>query len=141
MFVQDSSISILIVDDDQRIRDLLTTRLQSNYFCTTSGTVAEARRLLNCGFFNVLIADIALPDASGLDLCETVRSTSPDTVVVMISGLPDMQYVAKAMRMGALCFLAKPFNTSQISRLVECALSSQRLQKPAATGQLHSTLH
>ena len=129
--------SILIVDDEKPIRDLLATRLQKDYYCVTCATVAEARQLLSSGFFNVLIADIHLPDGSGLELCETVLRTSPETVVVMISGLSDMQYAARALRMGALCFLAKPFNTSQILRLIECVLSSQRLhlssrlQRPA----------
>jgi response regulator RpfG family c-di-GMP phosphodiesterase len=64
---------------------------------------------------------------SGLELCAFVSKTSPDTVVVMVSGLSDIQSAIKAMRHGAFDYVVKPFDLSQISLAVERALRHQSL--------------
>src|SRR6266851_5539704 len=81
----DSDISILIVEDDEDTRDGLMILLGTNHDCTPAGSAEEAVRLLAARKFNLLITDIHMPGASGLELCSLVHRTCPDTVVIVLS--------------------------------------------------------
>jgi response regulator RpfG family c-di-GMP phosphodiesterase len=121
------NLSILIVDDDQAIRDILCSTLRGSYACATASSATEATTLLSKMSFNLVLSDIAMPGASGLDLCRFVRDQTPDTVVIMVSGLTDIDYAIDAMRQGAFDFVVKPFDLTQISLVIERALQHQSL--------------
>src|SRR3977135_3663015 len=78
--------NILIIDDDEQIRDLLKDLLSPNNDCTTVGSAEAALAILKSIEFNLVISDINMGGISGLDLVPRVLEETPDTVVVMISG-------------------------------------------------------
>lgn len=119
--------SILIVDDEEAVAELMRLALSPKYACTVAASANEAITLFAEHSFDLILADITMPGMSGLELCELVNKTSPDTVVVMVSGLSDIQSAIKAMNLGAFDYVVKPFELSQISISVERALRHQSL--------------
>src|SRR6185436_8041754 len=112
-FVTTKDISILIVDDEEPIRRLLTMCLDPLYDCSTAGTAEEATLLLEPHRYNLVITDIRMPGASGLELCQLVQQLSPETVVIMVSGMTDIQFAVQSMREGAFDYVTKPFDLDQ----------------------------
>ena len=119
--------SILIVDDEESIRQLLRIQLGSKYACAEAGSADDAINLLRKRSFDLVLADITMPGTTGLDLCLHVSTTYPDTVVVMVSGLSDIQSAIRAMQHGAFDYVLKPFQLSQVALAVERALDYQSL--------------
>lgn len=119
--------AILIVDDDQNTRDGLLMLLSKDHNCIAAATAEEAMRLLVAKPFNLLLTDINLPGASGLELCRLVHRLSPDTVVIVLSGMTDIRYRIEAMRQGTLYYMEKPVDLEKLSTLVESALKCQAL--------------
>ncbi|HKP11663.1 MAG TPA: HD domain-containing phosphohydrolase [Blastocatellia bacterium] len=120
-------ISILIVDDEEHIRQLLATCLGNDYACVTAASADEATDLLALSRFNLVMTDITMPGASGIELCQYVQKASPDTVAIVVSGMTDIQYAIKAMRHGAFDYVTKPFDLTQVLMTVERALRYQAL--------------
>lgn len=118
--------SILIVDDDDIIRGLLSALLDPSYWCATASSAEEAMKLLETGSFNLVLSDITMPGASGIELCRHIQQTCPDTVVVMISALTEIEYAVEAMRGGAFDYIQKPFDLAQVRFSVERALRYQQ---------------
>ena len=100
--------TILIIDDEEQIRNLLIDVLGTSYQCSDAGSAEEALSALAKTTFDLVISDIDMGGMSGLDLVPRVHSLSPDTVVVMVSGNQDIEFAIKAMRAGAYDYITKP---------------------------------
>jgi response regulator RpfG family c-di-GMP phosphodiesterase len=121
-------ISILIVDDEEPIRRLLAMYLSNDYACVTAASADEATILLDSSrSFNLVITDITMPGASGIELCQYVQKALPETVVMVISGMTDIQYAIEAMRHGAFDYVTKPFDLTQVLIAVDRAVRYQAL--------------
>lgn len=114
--------SILIVDDDESIRGLLSACLDPAYWCATAASATAAMKLLESGSFDLVLSDITMPGASGLEFCGWVQKTCPRTVVVMISAMTDIQYAIEAIHNGAFDYVTKPFDLAQVTAAVDRAL-------------------
>lgn len=121
-----ASASILIVDDDEVIRGLLSASLDPAYWCATAGSAEEALRLLESGAFNVVLTDITMPGGTGIELCRRIHQVAPRTVVVIISAMTDIQFAVDAMREGAFDYITKPFDLARVMASVERALRFQQ---------------
>ena len=118
--------SILIVDDEQVIRRLLTDCFEGSHWCATAATAEEAIEQLDSGSFNLVLSDITMPGKSGLELCAYVQEAHPQTVVVMMSAMTGIDYVVEAMRVGAFDYITKPFDLRRVTMAVDRALRYQR---------------
>src|SRR5712692_1298447 len=120
-------ISILIIDDEEPIRRLLAMYLSEEYSCITVASADEATELLASGPFNLVITDIAMPGTSGIELSQYINQAYPETVVIMVSGMSDINFAIDAMRHGAFDYLTKPFDLPQVLLAVDRALRYQVL--------------
>src|SRR5437660_1182348 len=93
--------SILIIDDDRQIVNLLSQLLDDRFECRAVSSAEEALAVLNTANFPLIISDIDMGRLSGLDLIPLVHSRTPDTVMVMISGHQTIEMPIEAMRAGA----------------------------------------
>jgi putative two-component system response regulator len=118
---------ILIVDDECEIRQLLLALLGEQFDCEDSATAEEALDRLQKSEFELVISDITMPGMSGLDMIPHVKSASPDTVVVMISGMQTVESAIGALRLGAFDYLMKPFDLRQVEAVVKRALEHREL--------------
>ncbi len=120
-------VSILIIDDEEPIRRLLALYLSDEYTCVTAASADEATTLLTGSSFNLVMTDITMPGTSGIELCQYIHQAYPDTVVIMVSGMTDINYAVEAMRHGAFDYVLKPFDLSHVLMAVERGLRYQGL--------------
>jgi response regulator RpfG family c-di-GMP phosphodiesterase len=120
-------VAILIVDDEESLRKLLCNFLGDEYACMAASNADEAAMLLELRPFNLVLSDITMPGATGLELCQLVSKMCPETVVVMVSAMTDIDYAIEAMRQGAFDYVTKPFSFSNLLLAVERALRYQEL--------------
>jgi two-component system, cell cycle response regulator len=108
-------ISILLVDDDQSLLDVMKSRLVLEGFdCATAFTAGSAVEQLDRQSFDIMIADIVLPDREGLELSETAKRKKPDMAIIITTGyISDFSY-DKAIAAGASDFIKKPFSLNEL---------------------------
>jgi DNA-binding NtrC family response regulator len=106
--------SILVVENKEQVRNLLVDWLNTRYNCMGASSAEEATELLDRHSFQVVVTEIVLPNASGLDLCQLIQRISPKTQVIVISKLSDEQWMEKAARMGASDYIIKPCDISRL---------------------------
>jgi response regulator RpfG family c-di-GMP phosphodiesterase len=117
-----ASPRILIVDDEVEITEILADLLSEDYECLKAGSAEQALGLLRENEFQLVISDITMPGMSGLDMIPHVKELSPQTVVVMISGMQTVESAIGALRLGAFDYLMKPFDLRQVEAVVKRAL-------------------
>jgi len=118
---------ILIVDDEVEITEILADLLSEDYDCLRAASAEDALVRLTEGEFQLVISDITMPGMSGLDMIPHVKELSPDTVVVMISGMQTVESAIGALRLGAFDYLMKPFDLRQVEAVVKRALEHHEL--------------
>ena len=119
--------SILIIDDDEQIRELLEEFLEEDYDCTRARSAEEALGVLKTIKFDLVISDINMGGISGLDLVPYVLKETPETVVVMVSGQQAIESAIAAMRAGAFDYITKPFDLYHVEAAVRRALAHHKL--------------
>ncbi len=121
-------IHILIVDDDQAIRDLLSEGLSdSGYRCDTACDGAEGLRKVQSNGFELVVSDIDMPEMDGVQFLQEIKKVRPDTEIIMLTGVVDVDTAIQSIRLGASDYLTKPFNLAEVRITVERALEKQRL--------------
>jgi cyclic di-GMP phosphodiesterase len=120
-------VSILIIDDEEPIRRLLALYLSDEYTCVTAASADEGTAMLSASTFNLVMTDITMPGTSGIELCQFINQAYPETVVIMVSGMTDINYAVEAMRHGAFDYVVKPFDLSRVLMAVERGLKYQGL--------------
>jgi len=121
--------SILIIDDDETIRYFLPRDLEAEgYQVTTADSGTQGLRALERDTVDLVLLDIRLPDRSGIDVLQRIRTQWPDQAVVMLTGEPDHETAVQAMRLGARDYLTKgkPIR-EELLAVLERELATQRL--------------
>ncbi|MBP7147704.1 MAG: sigma-54-dependent Fis family transcriptional regulator [Acidobacteria bacterium] len=122
--------SILVVDDEEVIRDVLGTLLARRgvYEVHLARDAQEAVSLLAARTIDLVLLDLFLPGTDGLDLLRQVRAEDPMREVIMITAHGSVASAVDAMRAGAFHYLTKPFQNDEVMLLVESALIHRRLR-------------
>jgi DNA-binding NtrC family response regulator len=127
---------ILVVDDDETIRDTLYELLSEQYVCQTAETAERALARLAADPYDVVLTDISMPGLSGLELLGHIRQMYSDVPVIMISGIGDQEHAQGLIRLGAFDFLLKPFRLDVVEKSVERAVEYRhRLRESSAPGR------
>jgi putative two-component system response regulator len=122
-----ASPRLLIVDDEVEITEILADLLSEDYECIKAASAEQALALLRENEFQLVISDITMPGMSGLDMIPHAKELSPETVVVMISGMQTVESAIGALRLGAFDYLMKPFDLRQVEAVVKRALEHHDL--------------
>ena len=121
---------ILVVDDERSMQEFLEIFLRrEGYEVETVGEVASALVQLENGDFDLVISDLNMPGASGLDLLRSAAEISPDTVVIMITAFASADSAIAAMKEGAYDYVTKPFKVDEIRLVIEKALEKKLLAR------------
>src|SRR5262245_31714806 len=118
---------ILIVDDELEITEILADLLGKDHECYKAGSAEQALVNLRQANFELVISDITMPGMSGLEMIPHIKELSPNTVVVMISGMQTVESAIGALRLGAFDYLMKPFDLRQVEAVVKRALEFHEL--------------
>jgi DNA-binding NtrC family response regulator len=113
---------ILIVDDEADLRNLLTSVLEDQYDVAQTSNGAGLQKAFSQPPPDVVLLDVKLPDADGLELLPQVKKRWPDTEVIVLTGHGTISMAVEAGRGGAYNFLAKPFENAKLMADVKCAL-------------------
>jgi putative nucleotidyltransferase with HDIG domain len=119
---------VLIVDDEPEIRDVLAELLGGEYVCMSAPSAEDALAILADQDIQLVISDITMGEMSGLEMIPFVLEKSPDTVVVMISGMQTVESAIEALRVGAFDYIMKPFDLRQVEAVVKRAREHHELR-------------
>lgn len=121
---------VLVVDDDERIRDLVSRYLLDHGFVVVSAAdAAEARHLLGVSDIDIAVVDVMMPGESGLDLTAALRDKYPDLPVVLLTALGELDDRVAGFESGADDYLAKPFEPQELVLRMK-ALLRRSMVKP-----------
>jgi len=113
--------SILVVDDEEVIRDFLSEVLE-DYNVTLACDGDEAIDKLKQQQFDLVITDLRMPRVPGEEVVKTAHDISPDTKVIVISGYSSLYTASQSVSSGACAFLSKPFSIKELIQAVTSAL-------------------
>ena len=118
----------LVVDDEPRLRQVLMHLMQNEGFsCREAGNGNDALAALAREPVPLLLTDLRMPQMDGIELLRQVRSRHPDTAVVMITAVADVEVAVSCLAMGAMDYLTKPFHLDEVRARVSQALEKRRL--------------
>jgi len=122
--------AILIVDDEESVRYTLEAVLKpEGYMTGVARSVDEALERITAESFDLIISDVNMPGASGLDLLEAVRKRDPEALVILITAYGSEALAVDVMKRGAYDYLAKPFANDDLKLTVRRALERCRLRR------------
>jgi len=124
---------VLVVDDQADIRGLLTMVLEKDYAVTEADSGAALQKAFAQDQPDVVLLDVKLPDADGLDLLPQVKKRWPDTEVIVLTGHGTFAMAVEATRRGATNFLSKPFENEKLLVDVNCAVERKQQSEENST--------
>ena len=120
--------TIMVVEDDRGARTTLCGILEdAGYRVIGVGSGTEALETIRGGEFDVVIADIRLPDADGMEILELAKEINPDAAVIMVTGYASVETAIDAVNQGAYAYFVKPVSPDEIKTIIANALKHQRL--------------
>ncbi len=120
--------SILIVDDDLSILTAIKMTLEGDFRMITAATGSEALKAVNEQHPDLILLDIGLPDMSGMEVLERIKTGSFDGAVIMITAVEETRVVVKALKTGAYDYLVKPIDAQELRVTVGNAIENRRLK-------------
>ena len=120
---------IVVVDDERVMRELMRDVLVEEFEVQTADGVASARPLIESGNVDLIVSDIRMPVASGVDLLQWCHDAGRKVPVILVSGYSDGDLIMRALNLGARHLLSKPFTPDALLGQVREVLASQRLEK------------
>ena len=118
-------MSIAIVDDDEAVREAMESLVLSlGHSVSTFGSAEEFLNSEQISRTSCLITDLHMPGLSGLDLQDRLIATGHRFPIIFITGYPDEEVRAQAMKAGAIAFLSKPFNADHLIGYLDKALKA-----------------
>ncbi len=128
-------LSVLIVEDDDDVRDLLVEAIatEGGFLVRTAATISQARALMaECGeSFAIAVLDISLPDGDGCAFCASLRRQGFQLPVILLSGLGHEDDIARGFKTGADDCLAKPFGIAELLASIDAQLHQAELRAVA----------
>ena len=133
--MNNTTFHILVVDDDDRIRELVKEYLEENNFIVTTAINAfDAKKKLDIVKFDILILDIMMPGKSGLSLTEDIKKTN-QTPVILLTAKGETIDKIKGLEIGADDYLGKPFNPKELLLRIKNILN--KTKKPILPNEIY----
>ena len=124
-----SADSILVVDDEEVMRDVLHALLtEAGFKVTLAQDGREGLTTARRQGFDAAIVDVMLPDMGGIDVLEELKKIDPELVVLMITAYASVETALSAMKKGAFDYVAKPFKHEELLHILQNGLKQRRLQ-------------
>jgi len=123
-----TGVDCLVVDDEPRLRQVLLHLMRGEGFrCFEAADGAEALALLEQQPVTLVMSDLRMPRMDGIELLRQVRARWPDTAMVMITAVADVEVAVSCLAIGAMDYLTKPFHLEEVRARVAQALEKRRL--------------
>ncbi|HVH10740.1 MAG TPA: HD domain-containing phosphohydrolase [Gemmatimonadales bacterium] len=126
---QPNSIKCLVVDDEPRLRRVLIRLLEGEGFtCAEAGSGTEALELLHQEPVPLVISDLRMPQMDGVTLLREIIARWPDTAVIVVTAVAEVESAVACLQLGALDYVAKPFHLDEVRARVMQALDKRHLK-------------
>jgi DNA-binding NtrC family response regulator len=119
---------ILVVDDEKCVRQSFNMLLKDKYIVLLAGTGQESIEVFIKNPVDLILLDIILPDANGIELLQKFKKEDPYVFVIMITAL-EIKAAMKAIKLGAYEYIVKPFEVKEVLNLIKKALENQNAIK------------
>ena len=118
----DKKISILIVDDEESVRDSLYSWFtEDGYRVEVAEHAKKALSLLETGYFDIILTDLKMPGMDGLELLQRIKSLNKDSIIIVMTAFASVDTAVKALKEGAFDYVTKPFDPDDLSHLIRNA--------------------
>src|SRR5262245_18762043 len=125
---QPNRMHVLVVDDEPRLRRVLVRLLTGEGFtCLEAGSGTEALALMEKDPAPLAISDLRMPEMDGVTLLREVIGRWPDTAMIMVTAVAEVESAVVCLQLGALDYVAKPFHLDEVRARVTQALDKRRL--------------
>jgi len=122
-------ISILIVDDEESVRDsLYNWFIEDGYRVETAENARKALTLLESDQFDIILADIKMPGMDGLEMLRRIKSIKPDSIIIIMTAFATVDTAVKALKDGAYDYVTKPFDPDDLTHLIRNATKQISLE-------------
>jgi DNA-binding NtrC family response regulator len=119
---------ILLIEDEELSRESLTRLLKNADYAVKGAESGEkAMQLLAVDKFDIIVADLFLPDSNGIEILKKVKESSPQTEVILITGHASAETAVKAMKEGAFDYITKPLNFEELQIILAKAIEKHQL--------------
>jgi DNA-binding NtrC family response regulator len=119
--------TLLIVDDETAVREMLYELFSATYECHTADRAEQALEYLEIENYDVVITDISMPGLGGVEILKRIKQLQPSTPVIVISGHM-AEDVASLLELGAFAFFPKPFRLEEVEDAVVKAIAHRQRQ-------------
>ncbi len=120
---------LLIVDDEESVRESFRLALQDDYDLTFAGDAKTTLKVLKNQVFDLCLLDIMLPDGSGIDLLKQIKRRDETIDVIMVTALTGVDTALEAMKLGAYDYITKPYRIDELYELIKRVLAKRALEK------------
>lgn len=124
--------TILVVDDEHGVRQSFNMVLKDKYDVLIACTGEEAIDIFRKNSIDLILLDILLPDINGIDLLKKLKEMDPNTEIIMVTAVKEIQIAVKAIKMGAYEYIVKPFVVDDVLIVIDRALEKLNLLKEVA---------
>lgn len=115
-------ISILIVDDEESVRDsLLNWFIEDGYSTECAENAGKALQMLENGSYDIILADIKMPGMDGLEMMRRIKSLHPEAIVIVMTAFASVDTAVTALKDGAFDYITKPFDPDDLTHLIRNA--------------------
>lgn len=122
---------ILIIDDDITFGLMLKKLLEKHQYTVTNViSPVEAKRIIEKNQYDVVFTDLRMPDVSGMELIRQIKSKTPETQIIMMTGYADISTAIESIKKGAFNYLPKPVNPEEVLNIVKEALNQKNEKVP-----------
>ncbi len=128
----DKRATILVVDDEHGVRQSFFMVLKDEFKVLLAESGNEAIDIFLKNTIDVILLDILLPDSDGLDLLEKLKEMDPNTEIIMVTAVKEIQTAVKAIKLGAYEYIIKPFVVDEVLSVIHRALEKYSLVKEVA---------
>jgi DNA-binding NtrC family response regulator len=124
---------ILVVDDEEVVRDVLETFLRKeDYLVDLAENGAQALQMVDGGDYDVVLLDLMMPDVDGLGVLESIRNRHDSPAAIVLTAFGTIERAVQATKLGAFDFITKPFKNDEILVAVKNAIEQRRLRSENA---------
>jgi DNA-binding NtrC family response regulator len=127
-------ISLLIVDDEESVRDsLLNWFIEDGYRAESAENAGKALKMLDSDSFDIILADIKMPGMDGLEMMKRIKLLQPESIIIIMTAFASVDTAVRALKEGAFDYITKPFDPDDLTHLVRNASKQVELAEENET--------
>lgn len=139
MIVKDPKASLLVVEDEESLREALKLNLElEGYEVTTADNGPAVLKLVKNEYFDLIVLDIMLPDMDGITVCETIRTQHNDVPILFLSARNSSADRVEGLKKGGDDYLTKPFNLEELLlRVNKLVVKNKKIKEPQSVPDVY----